>query len=119
MAEMFEWSDYLVAAKEWQKDPRESHGRAAISRAYYAAFNHAKKYIERSGNDTLPKHGAAHEQVPEVLKQLRFPALASDLESLKRQRTWADYHGYTKPKLSEEVRTAITRAERIIGQLER
>lgn len=114
---MFEWSDYLAAAKEWAEDPRESYGRAAISRAYYAAFNHAKKYIEQSGNDSFPKHGEAHERVPETLKRLRYPDLARHLESLKAQRKWADYQAAAKSNLADQVKMAISYAERIIEKL--
>ena len=39
---MFDWSAYLELARTLGQDPSEQHGRTAISRAYYAAFHHAK-----------------------------------------------------------------------------
>jgi hypothetical protein len=113
---MFDWAEYLVAAKEWSADSRESHGRAAISRAYYAAFNHAKKYIERTGNYHLPRDGAVHGAVHDILKRIHV-GLAKDLHMLRLLRTWADYDSFAKLTLAKDVEKALGYAERIIEKL--
>lgn len=113
---MFDWAEYLVAAKEWSADPRESHGRAAISRAYYAAFNHAKKHIERTGNHQLPREGAVHGAVHDILKGINV-GLAKDLNTLRMLRAWADYDSFAKATLAKDIEKALGYAERIIEKL--
>ncbi|MEO5731396.1 MAG: hypothetical protein ABI134_26515 [Byssovorax sp.] len=44
---MFDWEGYLRLAEELSKSKdNESHHRAAVSRAYYAAFNIALLYVK-------------------------------------------------------------------------
>jgi hypothetical protein len=42
---MFDWSDYLTLAKQLATNADEASKRAAISRAYYAAFGLARNYV--------------------------------------------------------------------------
>ena len=115
----FDWLAYLELAKELANTPQERHRRTAISRAYYAAFNHAKSYVERSTSTAIPRDGAAHGAVPLELRRMR-PAHskeASKLEQLKQLRIWADYRASLKQNLEGEVAKALAHADTIISGL--
>jgi hypothetical protein len=117
---MFDWSTYLQLATELAQQTHEQYGRTAISRAYYAAFNHAKRFVERTGNTTIPPDGRAHELVPvELLRMSKQYVLpANKLLELKLLRTWADYRGGAKANLASEVEKALTHAKTIIDRLQ-
>jgi hypothetical protein len=116
---MFDWSTYLELATELAEQAHEQHGRTAISRAYYAAFNHAKVFIEKIGNTTIPTDGRAHEVVPAELLRMskQYVLPANKLLELKSLRTWADYRGGAKANLAGEVEKALTHARTIIDRL--
>lgn len=117
---MFDWSAYLELARELGQEPREQCGRTAISRAYYAAFHHAKSFVERSTNVRMASDGRAHQDVPDELRRMRpaYPNAANKLQELKRLRTWADYQSGSKLNLPQEVEKALAYAERIIDSLQ-
>jgi uncharacterized protein (UPF0332 family) len=117
---MFDWSTYLELATELAQQAPEQHGRTAISRAYYAAFNHAKRFIEKKDKVTLPGDSRAHEMVPAELRRMnkQYVSLANKLQELKFLRTWADYRGNAKENLPGEVEKALKHARTIIDRLQ-
>jgi hypothetical protein len=116
---MFDWSGYLELARKLGQDSRESYGRAAISRAYYAAFHHARLFVEHSTSTRMASDGRAHDQVPDELRRMRPPKLraVNQLRDLKKLRTWADYGGNEKSNLPSEVEKALAYAEQVIKAL--
>lgn len=99
----------------------ESRRRAAISRAYYAAYNVAKEFAEMQGVhiDTYSKGGHANvwnaytqdSQLSDTLA-----SLTKDGHRLKRLRVRADYEGDVRVGQSELER-GIGQAEKIINKL--
>ena len=96
----FVWSEYLDLAKELlgdaSKSPiEEAKLRSAISRAYYAAFNEARNYLEINKPTVyIPKTGAAHEIVADTFLDDSKPdwiAVGLNLSRLKANRHKADY----------------------------
>lgn len=120
---MFDWGELLSLAQELAgRSGDQAAARSAVSRAYYASFHQAKKYLLAIDTSVhLPKHGGAHEQVPEHLKQpgrtRTERSAATRLERLKRQRKWADYEASEKPRLESEVEQALRDAKFILAQL--
>jgi hypothetical protein len=61
----YDWYDYLVFARNLHENPEflkcickeETIERNIVSRAYYSAFHHAKKYAETHGRVTFPETG--------------------------------------------------------------
>jgi uncharacterized protein (UPF0332 family) len=116
---MFDWSTYLELATQLAQQEHEQHARTAISRAYYAAFHHAKRFIESTRNATIPADGRAHEAVPSELLRMskQYVLPANKLLELKSLRTWADYRGGAKANLAAEVEKALAHARTIIDRL--
>ena len=116
---MFDWALYLELAQELSQQVHEQHGRAAISRAYYAAFNHAKSFVERTSNTTISADGRGHEEVPRELERIdkKYVGPANKLVELRRLRTWADYRSGTKTNLAAEVEKALAHAKTIIDRV--
>ncbi|MCC5627774.1 HEPN domain-containing protein [Nostoc sphaeroides CHAB 2801] len=95
----FDWSEYLKVAKELAgaattSANQEAKFRAAISRAYYAAFIEARNYLRDQQGHSIPTTGNAHKYVsdqfdisPEPQRQL----LAKELAKLRLYRNQADY----------------------------
>jgi uncharacterized protein (UPF0332 family) len=116
---MFDWATYLDLATELAQHAHEQHGRTAISRAYYAAFHHARRFVENGGNTNIPTDGRAHEAVPAELLRMskQYVLPANKLLELKSLRTWADYRGGAKANLAGEVEKALAHAKTIVDRL--
>lgn len=121
---MFDWLGFLDVARRLADadEAGEADRRTALSRAYYAAFNHARSYLARIDPVlVIPKTGAAHEFVPEHLKQRNRSKQAQNaarkLEHLKRLRKWADYDSGQRARLADDVVDALRCAEWVIENL--
>lgn len=69
--------------------PEEAADRAAISRAYYAAFSRASDYC-----GSFPRPEGSHEEVIKAVRELDFNDSyhhAQELAQLKKLRVKADY----------------------------
>lgn len=121
---MFEWSEYLRAAKVLveQFPTDEAMLRSAASRAYYASFNHAKRYVETTDRSVqFSRSGTSHEDVPDYLRghgRTRFESqAAARLDTLKKLRKWADYQSSSRQRLLDEVNHALRAAEQVLTNL--
>lgn len=121
---MFDWLGFLDVARKLAgaDEAGEADRRTALSRAYYAAFNHARSYLARVDPElVIPKTGVAHEFVPEHLKQpsrsKQAKNAARKLEHLQRLRKWADYEPGQRERLADDVVDAIRDAEWVIENL--
>ena len=95
----FNWADYLRFAESLvstpsSPGPEEAALRAAISRAYYAAFCSARNLAESRGEMTRARRSTDHRLVidhfqdaPEFVRQ----QIGADLSRLRRFRNNADY----------------------------
>ena len=64
----FDWSEYLTLAQELTSASisspiQEAHLRAAVSRAYYAAFCKARNYLHNKDGYLTPRRTNAHSDV--------------------------------------------------------
>ena len=114
-------SDLLHLAEKMSLGTTESEWRCAVSRAYYAAFHHARDLLQALGF-AAPRGELAHAFLWRRLEGCGDPALGlagSDLNQLRGQRNRADYD------LADDVsrRTALSAVEtataifQIIGAL--
>ena len=119
MTNKFKWEYYLKTAESLltevqsssnntrkltaeDKQFEEAKCRCGISRAYYSAFNVAKKYIEKdfSFNDSI-FNGSIHKEVIKAYKNSpdkNLKKIGNDLEVLKGHRVRADYYDNFWPK---------------------
>jgi len=95
----FDWSEYLGLAKELAGQAvspasQEAKLRAAISRAYYAAFCKARNHLRDNEGHVIPLGGEAHAYIRDQFKnspdQLRSQ-IGHNLDRLRRHRNRVDY----------------------------
>jgi hypothetical protein len=92
----FDWSEYLALAQYLQGQSnsefsQEAALRCAVSRAYYAAFCHARNYA-RDHHGFKPYHNPDdHPRVREHFRKLGNAKIAGDLELLRQWRNQCDY----------------------------
>ncbi len=95
----FDWLEYLQLAEELLAKSTilpndESKIRSAVSRAYYAAFNQAKLFLETKDRLTIP-HYNVHQYVIYQLKNssdTRRKKIGNRLFVLRDYRNQADYN---------------------------
>lgn len=120
----FDWSQYLNVAKELAGQAtipanQEAKLRAAISRAYYAAFIEARNHLRDKEGHSMPKTSDAHLYVSqqfELSADSIRRTLGEGLVRLRMYRRQADYvdkfpglNGITliAIQLSEEIITTL------------
>jgi len=122
----FDWTEYLTLARELVGDSAvaatpEARRRAAISRAYYAAYGAARQLLVTRGEYANPDRSGSHEAVIRLFRE--HPArgrqdLGRDLDRLRRAREIADYQADTE--VGDDLATAaLARAARIVNGLRR
>lgn len=107
----FAWNDYLALAKSLASaGADEASLRTAVSRAYYAAFHEARRYVAAAKPDVdLPRDGRQHDIVWRTLSEgLRQEMAASTHgRKLRQKRTKADYQ-LTGLRFPSDAQFAIT-----------
>jgi hypothetical protein len=117
----FDWSEYLTLAQHLQTQgysgfSQEAAFRCAVSRAYYAAFCHARNYA-RDRQGFAPTYTAQdHELVRNHFRRRGNIHVASSLDQLRQWRNQCDYDD-SVANLPLMVVGAILRAQEIIGGL--
>ncbi|PSR26503.1 MAG: hypothetical protein C7B46_19925 [Sulfobacillus benefaciens] len=111
---MFDWYDYWGLANQLvSEQENEAALRAAVSRAYYAAYHTARIYAQRQQDPPSDDHT----QVVLWLKRTHgCGKIGKLLASLKRNRQDADYEAHLQVNI-EAARAAIALAERIVKEL--
>ncbi|MEH2411205.1 HEPN domain-containing protein [Nostoc sp.] len=120
----FDWSEYLNVAKELAGGAttsanQEAKFRAAISRAYYAAFITARNHLRDQEEISIPKTSDAHRYVSdqfELSSDLIRKSVAKKLARLRGFRKQADYVDKF-PGLSGITIIALDLSEEIISIL--
>jgi hypothetical protein len=121
---MFDPREYLELAKQVRSLPRsEGNDRAAIGRAYYAAFLVTREYIERSrvvAHPPVGKRWGSHETVIFTVGAIRAPGVRGvqkRLFRLKKLRTLADYDLHYA-HAERDAGRALRDAERVIDWID-
>lgn len=117
------WRDLLSLASRLAAEPTEAAWRAAVSRAYYAAFHVARRLLADL-NFIIPRADRAHQYLVFRLSNCGESAVEQagrDLDTLRRLRNRADYDdapAFTQSQASAAVRLAedIVRALDAAGQ---
>jgi uncharacterized protein (UPF0332 family) len=110
----FDWMDFLGLAQELsaQTDApsyRDARLRSAISRAYYAAYHHAREYLAKRG-----------EYVRDVFRNSKDSArqkIGNNLDRLRLDRTEADYEIAAKHIGGETAEKDVILARKIIDDI--
>jgi hypothetical protein len=118
----FDWQDYLnlVQFPQGQAIPgvgQEAAARSSVSRAYFAAFCHARNYARdwlafRPRND-----GDDHGRLRAHLNQRRRRGDADRLDRLRQWRNECDYLDDLTVDLPATVAAAITTAQTVFTSL--
>jgi uncharacterized protein (UPF0332 family) len=118
----FDWKELLALARHLQGHSGTSYSeeavsRTSVSRAYYAAFCHARNYAENKLGFRRTGSGRDHELLRKHLRNLggAWPEIAEDLEDLYKWRCQCDYDDEIG-NLQILVSDAIEAAEKIIQQ---
>jgi len=117
----FEWKYFLDVAnhlRQLEKDglDKEACCRSAISRAYYAAFCHARNYA-RDRRSFIPEYSDAdHRNVRERFMKSKTRGVASALDQLRQWRNEADYVDDIED-ISSQVQGLLGEAKKVIEWL--
>ena len=92
----FEWRDFLSVAHSLNLEMGpsavpEACARSAVSRAYYAAFCHARNYARDVYGYTPTNDPNDHWRVRKQFVQRKQSAVASQLDELRKWRNRCDY----------------------------
>jgi uncharacterized protein (UPF0332 family) len=92
----FSWSHYLLIAQELFAEAantvhEEANLRCSISRAYYAAFHHARHKLSDEWGIPIVQSANAHAQVQNFFKQKDEEDIAKNLRRMRAARNRADY----------------------------
>jgi hypothetical protein len=92
----FDWKTLLDLARQMEHDAAsaksaEAHYRSAVSRAYFAAFCHARNYAESFLKYQAKQDERDHGSLRAHLKGKRRQGDADRLERLRQWRNEADY----------------------------
>ena len=123
----FDWQQYLDLARYLsdqagrQADICEAAQRSAVSRAYYAAFCHARNYARDIEAFVPTGTGKDHAVVPDHFKATK-PEVSRLLQRLKQWRTTCDYDDTlaSSPRQADVhmmMLSAIRHAEEVIKRL--
>jgi len=125
----FSWAEYLDVAYELvgiavqQPAGREAHQRAAISRAYYAAYKTALNVAKSRDHYLEPTNAGVHRQLIEHFANstdLNRQDIARDLKELLDYRRMADYNDFIAPLvLARNTAIGLQLATHLLAKLAR
>jgi hypothetical protein len=118
----FEWRMFLTLAEEWQESaPSSSLAEAllrnSLSRAYFAAFCHARVYAIRFLGFRSGIAGDDHGRLRAYLKTKRRAEDGRRLDRLRQWRNEADYEDELSFDLVETTPVALQLALRVYSSL--
>lgn len=117
----FSWKEFLelsIYLKECNDERvnKEDFLRSAISRAYFAAFCHARNYA-RDKEQFLPSYKAEdHNRLREHYRAKRRLPISNQLSDLRLWRNCCDYDDEVD-NIDRLIQSAINRADNILRQL--
>jgi uncharacterized protein (UPF0332 family) len=123
----FDWQEYLTLAQELMLNPsplssgEEARARAAISRAYYAAFIEARNHLHLKEATPVPRRENPHWFVIEQFKNSSDKIrrdIGANLERLRLDRNSADYQNQFFAAIFA-ASTALIIASNVINDLKK
>lgn len=122
----FDWSMYLHLARELAgctspPSTEEAKLRSAISRAYFAAFCHARNHLRDREGLPVPAGVDVHRYVRDRFRSSPEPlrkAIGENLNRLRKARNRVDYDDAVQ-NLSAQTHIVLGRAEQVIATLSR
>ncbi len=117
----FHWREYLNLArclqcKGWFTYSDEAAYRCAVSRAYYAAFCHARNYARDRQQFPPAYQSEDHWKLRNHFTEQGRPDIANKLEDLHGWRKQCDYDD-TVFNICNLVAGALARADEVINEL--
>jgi len=119
----FEWAQFLDIAKflldqtKTNSIPQDAAYRSAISRAYYAAFGHAKVFATDVMGFIPSGDEEDHILLRDHYKDNQKPEISRQLNRLRQWRNQSDYENPSYIINENQTKTAIQQAENIIRTL--
>ena len=117
----FDWSEYLVLAKalagEDVTPTSEAAARSAVSRAYYAAFCHARNWACNRDRFRPNRDRDVHLDLRFHLKGGNNTKVASWLDRLRQLRNQCDYDDEIRGGAQSFVAGAISNADQVLHKL--
>ena len=120
---LFEWAQFLDIAKfllEHGKQvsiPQDAAYRSAMSRAYYAAFGHAKVFAMDTLNFSPSGNEEDHINLRDFFKDHQRPDVSRQLTQLRQWRNKSDYENPSYVINESQTRRAIQQAESLIQSM--
>lgn len=114
----FNWGDYLTLAKQIQSTTgslQEAAQRTAVSRAYYAAYGHARQYAISKLEFTSPRENP-HKALIDHYKAKGYLQISIILFNLRNNRQNCDYEK-TVTGLDTKTAQTIAAAETVLNSL--
>jgi hypothetical protein len=111
-----DWAGFLALATRLSEDDGEAEHRSAISRAYYSAYNDARKYV-RGRDPTFSFKDEHHWKVWDWFQGESGQAatLANIGNTFRAKRNHADYDVYKPLEFGKhEAKDAVSKARRIL-----
>ncbi len=119
----FNWQEYLILARWLQANEpppgigQEAAFRCAVSRAYYAAFNHASNYARDYLRFQPRMEAEDHGRLRSHLKQSRRQRTAAALDRLREWRNACDYHDPIDGDLVNMLNDSINESQYVFTSL--
>lgn len=122
----FDWREFLNLARLLKDEPyakcnKESAYRTAVSRAYYAAFCHARNYARDNQGYTSIKDEDDHKNIRKHFRLYNMYKIAQWLDNL---RVWRNQCDYDDVIIDEEARdiniltnVAVDRVQKVLAEL--
>jgi hypothetical protein len=106
-----------LAGKQYGPCPLEATQRAAVSRAYFAAFGYVRNYEIENHHFKPENAGIDHTRLRKHLKDRGETVIAGDLHDLNIKIGWCDYDKVFIGNGNQIVEDAIKLSEDIIKNL--
>lgn len=122
----FEWIHFLRLAEQLNElvvpgIEAEAQQRSAISRAYYAAFNLARAYLEAEGYGPYPADASAHGEVKRAFNRTEDQvrkSIGQRLDSLRESRNSSDYSSVVVGNWVDLAKNAVLKSKEIEKSLQ-
>lgn len=118
----FDWREYLSLAQFLQGQGRgkgysqEAIFRCGVSRAYYAAFCHARNYACNFLGYTPTYQSDDHRRLRAHLRKRRKGNIAFRLDKLRQFRNQCDYDDVVS-HVNKMLQEAVTKAQYVLSKL--
>jgi hypothetical protein len=117
----FDWREYLNLADSLNGVARpytpEATSRTIVSRAYYAAFCHARNYAVANQNFVPQGIAEDHRNLRQHFRGQNEPTIASHLDLLRDWRNKCDYDNTLPvPHLTMMVGASLRAAREVLGR---